>query len=147
MNIFRNLNIQYPSTPAHSVCGGRCPDGQGGCPCQKYIYKSSFLVSNLSGVFVKILGTFWWLIIFVRSGRGWGWSEPDFVMKSNLDHNTRQGVPCEHVEGPLDTHCQWGVARQRASWVFRNACNFAQQTTGPRAKPLGRNIQPFLLLK
>ena len=47
----------YLSTPAHSVCGGRCPGGQVGIPHQKVDHQKLIPnASNLPGVFAIILG-------------------------------------------------------------------------------------------
>jgi hypothetical protein len=51
----------YLSTPAHSLCGGRCPGGQGGNPCQRMdLQKLLPGTLNLPGVLAILLGTFWW---------------------------------------------------------------------------------------
>ena len=52
----------YLSTPAHSVCGGECPGGQGGIPARKWISKSSTPVlstgicNNIGDILVKVWG-------------------------------------------------------------------------------------------
>ena len=55
-----NLIYMCLSTPPHSICGGRCPGGQGGNPFQKVNFqKLPSGARNLPGVFAIILGAFW----------------------------------------------------------------------------------------